>query len=152
MDSRRRNSKDQESKVAKELSGRVTPASGALWGTKGDVRNDIYLVECKTTTKDFYSLTFTTWDKIYREAIKDGLRIPLMCIDLKNGRERYAVMSALDVPDEIIRSIPVPPIDGITSSLRVKGVCRRFISNKVKTYDLVVIEWDRFLSEVNNSE
>lgn len=41
MDVRKRNSKNQESRVAKEVLGKVTPASGALWGSKGDVRNDL---------------------------------------------------------------------------------------------------------------
>lgn len=43
--------KNQESRVAKEVSGKVTPASGALWGSKGDVRNDLFLIECKTTKR-----------------------------------------------------------------------------------------------------
>ena len=81
----------QEKSVAKDLNARVVVASGALWGSKGDVRHDNLLVECKTTDKDFYSLTIATWEKIEKEAIKDGLRIPVMCVDIKGGKERYAV-------------------------------------------------------------
>lgn len=81
----------QEKSVAKDLNARTVVASGALWGSKGDVRHDNLLVECKTTEKDFYSLTLTTWEKIEREAVRDGLRIPVMCIDIKGGKERYAV-------------------------------------------------------------
>ena len=81
----------QEKSVAKDLNARVVVASGALWGSKGDVRHDNLLVECKTTDKDFYSLTMTVWEKIEREAVRDGLRIPVMCVDIKGGKERYAV-------------------------------------------------------------
>lgn len=81
----------QEKSVAKDLNARTVVASGALWGSKGDVRHDNLLVECKTTDKDFYSLTMTVWEKIEREAVRDGLRIPVMCIDIKGGKERYAV-------------------------------------------------------------
>jgi hypothetical protein len=81
----------QEKSVAKDLNAKTVVASGALWGSKGDVRHDNLLVECKTTDKGFYSLSLTVWDKIEKEAIRDGLRIPVMCIDLNGGKERYAV-------------------------------------------------------------
>ena len=81
----------QERSVAKDLNAQTVIASGSLWGSKGDVRHENLLVECKTTDKSFYSLTLATWEKIEKEAIKDGLRIPVMCIDIKGGKERYAV-------------------------------------------------------------
>ena len=71
----------QEARVAKELNAKTVIASGALWGSKGDVRHEDFLVECKTTTKLYYSLTMKVWEKIEKEAVKDGLRIPLMCIE-----------------------------------------------------------------------
>lgn len=146
MDSRKRKSKDQESKVAKELVGRVTPASGAMWGAKGDVRNDVFLVECKTTSKPFYTLTFTTWSKIYKEAIRDGLRIPVMCIDLEGSGERFAVMCSKDIPRELI---PLNLIGFCTSaSFRVQQEQRRIISKGNESYDLSVICWSTFLDEI----
>ena len=81
----------QERRVAKDLNARTVVASGALWSAKADVRSDNLLVECKTTEKDFYSLTLATWEKIEKEAIKDGMRLPVMCVDIKGGKERYAV-------------------------------------------------------------
>lgn len=81
----------QEKSVAKDLNARTVVASGALWGSKGDVRHDNLLVECKTTNRGFYSLTMKVWEKIEKEAIRDGLRLPVMCVDLKGGKERYAV-------------------------------------------------------------
>ena len=151
MDIRRRLSKRQESKVAKELSGKVTPASGALWGAKADVRNDTFLVECKTTEKDFYSLTFNTWDKIYREAIKDSLRIPVMCIDLQNGKQRYAVMCSKDLPDSLHSSLYLlSDYDYLPkTSFRIKIEGHIFITDKKnKVYELSVIEWSKFLDKV----
>lgn len=148
MDIRKRRSKKQESKVAKELSGKVTPASGALWGAKADVRSDIFLVECKTTEKDYYSLTFNTWDKIYHEAIKDGLRIPVMCIDLLNGKQRYAVVCSKDLPNYS----KVVQLDHAKTSFRVKDTGLFAVTNKQrnKVFCLVVIEWSAFLDEVVN--
>ena len=81
----------QEKSVAKDLEAKTVIASGALWGSKGDVRHDEFLVECKTTEKPFYSLTMKVWEKIEKEAVKDGLRIPLMCVDVNDGKDRYAV-------------------------------------------------------------
>ena len=81
----------QEKSVAKDLDAKTVVASGALWGSKGDVRHDEFLVECKTTEKPFYSLTMKVWEKIEKEAVRDGLRIPLMCVDINNGEDRYAV-------------------------------------------------------------
>lgn len=86
----------QEQRKAKDLKTHVVVASGALWSAKGDVRNDRYLVECKTTKNSYYSLTIDTWNKIKKQANKDGLRIPLMCIDVEDGKHSIAVMSYLD--------------------------------------------------------
>lgn len=87
----------QEKRIAKDLNAKVTIASGALDFQKADVRNDTYLVEAKTTEKDFYPLSISTWEKIQDQATKDGLRIPVMCIDLEDGRNSLAVMRRLDV-------------------------------------------------------
>ena len=81
----------QEKSVAKDLDAKTVVASGALWGSKGDVRHDEFLVECKTTEKPFYSLTMKVWEKIEKEAVRDGLRTPLMCVDINDGKDRYAV-------------------------------------------------------------
>lgn len=86
----------QEKSVAKDLDAKTVIASGALWGSKGDVRHDEFLVECKTTEKSYYSLTMKVWEKIEKEAIKDGLRVPLMCIDVNDGKDRYAVFLEKD--------------------------------------------------------
>lgn len=84
----------QEKRVAKEISGKQVVASGSKWGSKGDVRDDLYLIECKTTRNKFYTLNINTWIKIQREAIKDGLRTPIMCVDLENGKTKLAIFNA----------------------------------------------------------
>ena len=92
----KKKSQIQEKSVAKDLDAKTVIASGALWGSKGDVRHDDFLVECKTTEKPYYSLTMKVWEKIEKEAIKDGLRIPLMCIDVNDGKDRFAVFLEKD--------------------------------------------------------
>lgn len=92
MQTVKQRSKKQEKSVAKTFNARTVVASGALWGSKGDVRNDNFLIECKTTVRDYYSLNAKTWEKIESEAIRDHGRIPLLVIDLKDS-ERYVVFS-----------------------------------------------------------
>lgn len=100
----KKKSQKQENQVAFDLGGKVTIASGALYFQKADVRTDKYLVECKYTDKGFYSLTTKTWEKIRSEAIKDGLRIPVMQIDLYGGVHSFAVMDINDFEAEFEES------------------------------------------------
>ena len=96
----KRRSQKQEKSVAKDFNAKVTVASGALWGMKADVRNDKFLIECKTTEKEYYSLTAKVWEKIEQEAIKDHMRIPLMAIDLED-RDRIIVFRPQDFDQKI---------------------------------------------------
>lgn len=96
----KRRSQKQEKSVAKDFNAKVTVASGALWGMKADVRNDKFLIECKTTEKDYYSLTAKVWEKIEQEAIRDHMRIPLMAIDLED-RDRVIVFRPQDFDPSI---------------------------------------------------
>lgn len=90
---KRKASLKQEKRVAKEIGGRTVLASGALWFSKADIRNSRFLCEAKTTEKSSYRLYLKTWEKIYHEANRDGLREPVMCIELNNGETRLAVVS-----------------------------------------------------------
>lgn len=85
-------SNKQEKEVAKSLGGKKVIASGSLWFADSDVRNDRFLVECKTTQKDFYSITTKVWEKIENEALKDGMRTPLLVVDLRDS-ERYVIFN-----------------------------------------------------------
>lgn len=68
-----RKSRLQEQRAAKELGGYVQKASGASTFAKGDVRKFGELrVECKTTSKQEYSLKFSDLLKIQDEALKAG--------------------------------------------------------------------------------
>lgn len=153
MDTRKRKSKDQESRVAKELSGRVTPASGAMWGAKADVRNDLFLVECKTTEKISYRLTFNVWHKIYKEAIKDGLRTPVMSIDTQNGKHKYAVICTKDLSfgelDHLVVKKNTTIKDNSSYLIKISDSDRFYLSSpKGLCYDLSLIPWSTFLEEV----
>lgn len=83
----KRRSQKQEKYVAGVFNAKTVVASGALWGAKGDVRNDKFLIECKTTEKDFYPLTATVWEKIEEEATRDRARIPLMVITVEDKHD-----------------------------------------------------------------
>lgn len=91
----KKRSQKQEKSVARDFNAKVTIASGALWGMKADVRSDKFLIECKTTEKDYYPLTAKVWEKIEQEAIRDHMRIPLMAIDLED-KDRVIVFRPQD--------------------------------------------------------
>lgn len=116
----KRRSQKQEKSVAKKFNARLTAASGALWGMKGDVRSDKYLIECKTTEKDYYTLTSKVWEKIQEEAIQDHMRIPLMVIDLKDT-DRYVVFRPKDfnksMVSPLLSSVQVNKSVRITSTM-----------------------------------
>lgn len=116
----KRRSQKQEKSVAKKFNARLTAASGALWGMKGDVRSDKYLIECKTTEKDFYTLTAKVWEKIQEEAIQDHMRTPLMVIDLKDT-DRYVVFRPKDfnksMVSPLLSSVQVNKSVRITSTM-----------------------------------
>ena len=61
---KKKKSKKQEERIAKQIGGKTVVASGALWGAKADVRNDKYLVEAKYTDTNYYTLNVRTWNKI----------------------------------------------------------------------------------------
>lgn len=96
-------SNKQEKSVAKQFGGKQVIASGALWFASSDVRSDKFLIECKTTEKEYYSLTSKVWEKIEEEAVKDHMRIPLMVIDLED-RDRVVVFN----PKDFVTPIPSP--------------------------------------------
>lgn len=120
MSTVKRRSQKQEKSVAKDFNARPTVASGALWGMKGDVRNDKFLIECKTTEKNYYSITTKVWEKIEDEALKDRMRTPLLIIDLQDT-DRYVVFN----PNQFIRQVNTyevaPHVHGGCKSYRFKG-------------------------------
>lgn len=63
-------SKQQEDKVAKAIGGKRVANSGATAFSKGDVRTDSFLIECKTCTepKKSFTLKREWFDKNKEEA------------------------------------------------------------------------------------
>lgn len=89
-------SNKQEKEFAKAVGGRVQIASGALWHSPSDVRSEKYLIECKTTAKASFAITQKHWEKIQNEALHDGLRIPILNVQLLDGSIDLIVMSKDD--------------------------------------------------------
>lgn len=76
-------SRKQESGVAKAMGGHTTPASGAFWSRKGDIRSDVYLIEAKRTDAASIVVKRAVWEKIRREALLDG-RTPLLALQIQD--------------------------------------------------------------------
>ena len=166
------NSKKQESRIAKELNAKTTIASGSLYFQKADVRNDMYLVEAKTTEKNFYSLTYSTWERIEKQALRDGMRIPLMCIDTLNGEKSFCVLKYNDfitlqldsynyignISEPILTDkksfritsdlldIELPSDFGVYTTL-IPRVDLKFVDHRKH---LVILEWNDFINIANN--
>jgi hypothetical protein len=72
------NSGKQEKRWAKKVKGRQQPASGALWGAKGDVKEARgvtslrFLWDNKYTIHKSYGISIETWNKIKEEAVRAG--------------------------------------------------------------------------------
>jgi len=73
-----------EKRVAKSMGMKLTPASGALPGAKGDFRDGTYLVEAKSTVKDSISIKHAWLQKISQEAMNTN-RVPLLHISFVVG-------------------------------------------------------------------
>lgn len=83
----------QEKKIAKAVQGKQVANSGAgLWG-KGDVRNDLFLLEAKTHTefKDSFSIKHSWIDKNREEAFQMGKRYSALVIDWGDGENHYLI-------------------------------------------------------------
>lgn len=128
--------------VAKEVSGLIVPASGSIPTFKGDVRSSIFLIECKTTDKDYYILTSKVWEKIFNEALKDGLREPIMQIDIERGNKRFAVVLKYSF-EPYVNIDDFINIDVCKNSFRVKE--EAIINWSTARAKLLIIDWNKFL-------
>lgn len=155
----------QEKEVAEEINGKQVIASGALWSMKADVRNDRLLVECKITEKEYYRLTLATWKKIEEQAVKDSIRYPLMCIDVKvkGVFYRYAVFDPYEIgyppfdvsvfsskyrERELFKDFHGYPIEKGVKSIKVpNGIfdrCLYYAYDYRPVWTLLVIPWEEF--------
>jgi hypothetical protein len=73
-----------EKRVAKKLGMKQTPASGALPGAKGDMKNSEYLMEAKSTINSSMQLQKGWLDKIQKEAMAIN-RVPAVTISFVVG-------------------------------------------------------------------
>lgn len=87
-------SQKHEKRLAKELGGSRTAASGAFWQRKGDVRSDYLLLEHKWTGKKSKTIKSEELKKITNEAIMDG-RTPVFGLHLDG--DDYVVMLETDL-------------------------------------------------------
>ena len=148
----RKKSQLQEKRVASELGGRVTPASGALWGAKGDVKSDLFLAECKTTEKPAYPLTLKS-----KEALKENFRLPVMSIDLCDGKDKMAVVDYYDIAEsklfkELCRQLESLYVDKKQFMIHNQPMIVEWALSGDK---LAVLKWSDFLEcmeEFNNEQ
>jgi hypothetical protein len=86
----------QEKYVAKKIKGKKQPNSGATAFQKGDVRNDLFLLECKTATTEKQAMTIKKeWlTKLKEEAF--AMRRPFFSLAFNFGglgnQENYYVI------------------------------------------------------------
>jgi hypothetical protein len=87
----------QEKAVAKAVKGKQTANSGATAFSKGDVNNELFLLECKTHTE--YREQFTIhhdWiDKNREEAFQMGKRYSALVLDFGDHENHYLISEPL---------------------------------------------------------
>lgn len=87
-------SKRQEKQVAKQLSGKTTPNSGATAFVKGDVTTQDWLIECKTCVREQTSFSIKkSWlEKNREESFEMGKLHSVLCFDFGPNTERYYII------------------------------------------------------------
>lgn len=63
--------RDFEKEIARRVEGTLTPSSGALWGSKLDVRTNDYLISCKYTEKKSFSIKASDLKELKKYAEAD---------------------------------------------------------------------------------
>lgn len=76
-----------EKKVARSLGGRLTPASGAMDGAKGDIVLEDFLIEAKSTVNESVSIKYSWLGKICTEAMMDTKK-PALSVRFVTGDGR----------------------------------------------------------------
>ncbi len=83
----------QEKAVAKAVKGKQTANSGATAFSKGDVNNDLFLLECKTHTeyREQFTIHHDWLDKNKEEAFQMGKRYSALVLDFGDGENHYLI-------------------------------------------------------------
>lgn len=97
-------SKKREASMGKQIGGRAHIASGALWFQKGDLSNDLVIIEDKFTHKDFFSITTTILYKIEKEGKKEG-KIPFVTVGFHTQKFSVGIINE--------KYLLSPPAEGI---------------------------------------
>ena len=86
-------SNKQEKAVARKLGGRQVANSGATAFSKGDVRTDEWLIECKTATteKQSFSIKRSWLDKNREEAFAMRKSYNALCFDFGDSDRYYII-------------------------------------------------------------
>lgn len=69
----------KEKKDSKDFAGKRQKASGNYWAAPGDIKTQDFLIDSKQTSKESYSISKKTWDKLYEEALFT-YRYPLLSL------------------------------------------------------------------------
>lgn len=90
-------SNKQEKAVAKAVNGKQTSNSGATAFSKGDVRTDLFLIECKTSTTQKKSVSIQKeWiDKNKEEAFAMGKLYQAIAFDFGDNKNYYIIDESL---------------------------------------------------------
>lgn len=83
----------QENKAAKDYKGFRTPASGATWHSKGDVKTDDYLIECKSTINKSFSLKIDSLYKLKKQALIEN-KLPIFEVEFSDAT--YVILDKED--------------------------------------------------------
>ena len=83
----------QEKRIAKAVGGKQTANSGATKWSKGDVRNDLFLLEAKTHTefREQFTIKHEWIDKNREEAFQMGKRYSALVLDFGDGENHYLI-------------------------------------------------------------
>lgn len=95
------NGRVAETKLAKRIGAKLTPASGAMTGAKGDMKRGNFLIESKATQNESMSLKRDWLLKINIEALETG-KLPALAVIFTNEsgksepRDRWIMLKETD--------------------------------------------------------
>lgn len=86
---KKKRSGKQEKRWAEKVKGKQQPASGALWGAQGDVKEAVtgllanFMWDNKYTDKQSFSVSLALWQKLREQAYKQS-NIPGVQLEFQN--------------------------------------------------------------------
>lgn len=86
--------KEQEERVAEELTGRRVPASGSMRHNKGDVVTQTFLIDAKQTKRGSYAISHKILSKLCAEAVGRRKK-PALHLELEGaapGQDQWVVL------------------------------------------------------------